>query len=432
MPESFEKARRELEDLLGDRSSASLLAELRPDKEAPAQTIPAFMSNREEAVRQRLEMLQLDDSSREILLDPQTVAHLETCQANIEGLIGTVKVPLGIAGPLRVKGLFANGDYLLPLATHEAALVASCHRGAAAITESGGCRSILLNEGVARAPGFSFRDFPEAGLFLQWALSQFDTFRTVAEATTRHGKLRDIRVTVEGCNVYLIFEYTTGDAAGQNMVTVATDAVCRHIIEYTPVKPRHWFVESNMSGDKKASVQSFLTVRGKKVTAEVLLPAEVIHKRLRSTAREMEHFWRMSAMGGVMSGTIGVQGHFANPLAALYIACGQDAACVAESAIGVTRFEAMDDGSLYAAVTLPNLIVGTVGGGTFLPSQQACLKILGLAGGGKSRAFAGVCGAAALAGELSIIAALASGDFTRAHELLARRRKKKAAPSATS
>lgn len=425
MPESFEKARRELHDLFGSRDSAAIIERLRRDTSPPDLSIPFFMSNRKAAVEQRLAALPLDDSSKAALLDPQTEAQLECYQGNIEGLIGTVKIPLGIAGPLRVKGLFANGDYILPLATHEAALVASCHRGATAITESGGCRSILINEGVSRAPGFSFRELPEAGLFLQWALSRFDEFREIAEKTTNHGKLRDIRISLEGCNVYLIFEFTTGDAAGQNMVTVATDAVCHYIVKHSPVKPRHWFVESNMSGDKKASAQSFLSVRGKKVTAEVSLPPDVIQKRLRSSAKEMEDFWRMSVMGGVMSGTIGVQGHFANPLAALYIACGQDAACIAESAIGVTRFEAMDDGSLYAAVTLPNLIVGTVGGGTSLPSQRAGLEILGLAGNGHSRAFAEVCGAAALAGELSIIAALASGDFTRAHEILARRRKKK-------
>lgn len=424
MPESFEKAERKLADLLAGRPPDALLEHFRADTTPPDQEIPSFMSNRKEAVERRLDELHLNDSSREAVFDPYTAEQIDGYGTNIEGLIGSVKIPLGIAGPLRVKGLFANGDYLLPLATHEAALVASCHRGAGAITASGGCRSILLNEGVSRAPGFSFCEFSEAGIFLQWALSQFDTFRHVAEGTTKHGKLRDIRVSVEGCNVYLIFEYTTGDAAGQNMVTVATEAVCRHILKHSPVKPRHWFVESNMSGDKKASVQSFLTVRGKKVTAEVALPDEVVAKRLRTTAKEMEHFWRMSVMGGVMSGTIGVQGHFANPLAAIYIACGQDAACVAESAVGVTRFEAMDDGSLYAAVTLPNLIVGTVGGGTGLPSQRAGLEILGLAGSGNSRAFAEVCGAAALAAELSIIAALASGDFTRAHEILARRRKK--------
>jgi hydroxymethylglutaryl-CoA reductase (NADPH) len=134
----------------------------------------------------------------------------------------------------------------------------------------------------------------------------------------------------------------------------------------------------------------------------------------------MAKYWRMSAMGGVLSGTIGVQGHYANGLAALYIACGQDAACVAESSVGVTRFEITADGSLYASVTLPNLIVGTVGGGTGLPSQKACLKILGLAGPGHARALAEVTAAVALAGELSIIGALAAQEFSSAHQKRAR------------
>lgn len=163
-----------------------------------------------------------------------------------------------------------------------------------------------------------------------------------------------------------------------------------------------------------------MTVRGKKVSAEVILPAELVSARLRTTPRDLERYWKMSAIGAIQSGSIGVQGHFANALTALYIACGQDPACVAESAVGVTRFEVTDSGDLYASVTLPSIVVGTVGGGTTLPSQRACLEIMGLAGPGKAQALAEVCGALALAGELSITAALCSGDFTRAHKKLAR------------
>jgi hydroxymethylglutaryl-CoA reductase (NADPH) len=134
----------------------------------------------------------------------------------------------------------------------------------------------------------------------------------------------------------------------------------------------------------------------------------------------MVDYARMSVLGGVMSGSIGVQGHYANGLAALFIATGQDAACVAEAAVGVTRFELREDDALYAAVTLPNVIVGTVGGGTGLPSQKACLDILGLSGTGHSRALAEVAAALALAGELSIIGAITAGHFTRAHQQLAR------------
>jgi hydroxymethylglutaryl-CoA reductase (NADPH) len=229
-----------------------------------------------------------------------------------------------------------------------------------------------------------------------------------------------MQVTVEGNHVYLRFDFHTGDAAGQNMVTIATQAICDYIREHSPVTPEYFFLEANMSGDKKASAQSFLTVRGKKVTAEVNLPEELVSKMLHTTPERMVDYWRMSAVGGVLSGTIGVQGHYANGLAALYIACGQDAACISESAVGVTRFELTSAGDLYAAVTLPNLIVGTVGGGTGLPSQKACLDLLGLAGPDHSRAFAEVAAALTLAGELSIIGALCADHFARAHQQLAR------------
>ncbi|MFW6333488.1 MAG: 3-hydroxy-3-methylglutaryl-CoA reductase, partial [Thermodesulfobacteriota bacterium] len=237
------------------------------------------------------------------------------------------------------------------------------------------------------------------------------------------GRLADMKMTVEGNHVYLCFEYTTGDASGQNMVTFATQAICEYILEKSPVKPRKWYVEANLSGDKKASFQSFNSVRGKKVTAEALIPADISRQYLRATPEELADYWRISSIGGSLSGTIGMQGHFANGLAALYIACGQDAACVSESAVGITRLEVTGEGDLYASVTLPNLMIGTVGGGTGLPGQNACLKIMGMAGPGKARAFSEIAAALCLAGELSIIAALTSGDFSRAHQAFSRKEK---------
>lgn len=176
-----------------------------------------------------------------------------------------------------------------------------------------------------------------------------------------------------------------------------------------------------MSGDKKPSLQSFVTVRGRKVAAEAVIPVDVVHRVLRTTPAEMEAYWRVSALGGVLSGTIGVQGHYANPLAALFLATGQDIACVAEAAVGVTRMQVNDAGALYASVTLPNLVVGTVGGGTSLPTAAACLDLMGLKGTTHGTAFAEVTGALCLAGELSIIAALSAGHFASAHRKLARR-----------
>jgi hydroxymethylglutaryl-CoA reductase (NADPH) len=412
-----------LQRLLDARSAEELAGQLAPRFDPSPPKVPGGSATSAEALARRWELLAHAAAAREQLLDASTQAQATAYRRNVENLIGTVKVPVGLAGPLRVNGLFARGDYYVPLATTEAALVGSYCRGAQLLTEGGGCGAALLSEGVSRAPGFAFKGIAECGLFVHWATAQLDKLAEVGEATTRHGKLKDLRASIEGNHVYLGFEFTTGDASGQNMVTVATEAICRFIEANSPVRPQYWFIEANMSGDKKASAQSFLLVRGKKVTAEVTLPAELIAKRLRTTPARMADFWRMSVMGGVQSGTMGAQGHYANGLAALYIACGQDAACVAESAVGTTRFEVTAEGSLYASVTLPNIMVGTVGGGTGLPSQRACLEILGLAGAGNARALAEVAAAVCLAGELSIVGAICANEFARAHALLARGRK---------
>lgn len=366
-----------------------------------------------------LEQTEADESDKELIADEKSCENLEVYQNNIENCIGTVKLPVGAIGPLRVNGIFAQGDYYVPLATTEATLVASHGRGAKLINACGGCTTAILNNGISRTPAFAFKNLTEAGLFTEWINKSFDKIKEIAEGTTRFGKLVDLRTHMEGNHVYLICEYFTGDASGQNMSTIATEALCQYIAESTPQKPDYWFLESNFSGDKKASASSFFTVRGKKATAEVLIPPEHIEKHLHTDIETMHNYWRMSALGGVMSGTIGVQGHYANGLTALYIATGQDAACASESSVGVTRTE-IRDGQLYVSVTLPNVIVGTVGGGTKLPTQSAGLKIMGLQGEGKVHAFAEVCAALCLAGELSLIGAICAGHFAGAHQKLAR------------
>ena len=354
-------------------------------------------------------------------LCPPSSAHLSDRYArNVENYIGEARIPIGLAGPLRVNGLAARADYYVPMATHEAALIASYSRGMHVISESGGCAAWVINRGVTRAPGFIFRTTAQAGQFVAWIVDQMSVLRRVAQATTRHGKLIETRIAIEGNHVYLLCDYETGDAAGQNMVTVATEAMCRHIVANTPVTPRSWFVEANMSGDKKASALSYLTVRGHKVIAEVIVESKLVTRRLSTTPEKMAQYWQMSAIGSAMSGTMGIHGHIANGLAALFIACGQDVACVAEATVGITRMEVTESGDLYAAVTLPGLIVGTVGGGTGLPTPSACLQVLGLVGEGRAEAFAELCAGVVLAGELSIVGAISADHFTRAHERLAR------------
>lgn len=288
------------------------------------------------------------------------------------------------------------------------------------ITAAGGTSVMLLNEGVTRTPVFAFDDLAQAGQFIAWVTTQYEHFKQLAQATTAHGQLHDINVTMEGNHVYLVFDYLTGDACGQNMVTIATNAVFEFIVHHSPIKPRHAFLDGNLSGDKKANSHVLRHVRGKKVTAEVHLSAELIKKYLHTTPETMVKFAEMTTIGGVLSGSVGINAHYANALTAFSIACGQDPACVAESAVGITRMELNSQGGLYACVTLPNLMVGTVGGGTSLPSQNACLSLLGLTGSGNARALAEVVAGLCLAGELSIAGAFSAGHFSRAHHKLAR------------
>ena len=355
------------------------------------------------------------------IADDASLADLDRYRGNIENLIGTVKVPVGVAGPLRVNGLHAQGDYLVPLATTEAALVASFSRGAEVITRAGGAAAALLSDAVVRSPAFVFKDLGDAGRFVAWAVEQAERLEAAANATTRHGRLEAIDPYVDSDTVFLVCRYATGDAAGQNMVTIATEAMCRHIAVHCPVPIRRWFIEGNFSGDKKASYLGLLTGRGRKVSASVVIPDELVGRLLHTTPEAMLDYARVAQLGALLSGQIGAQGHYANGLAALYIATGQDAACVAESAAGLTRMERRE-GGLFMSVTLPNLLVGTVGGGTGLPSQSAALELMGLRGDGKAPAFAEVAGALVLAGEISIMAAIAAGEFTRAHQRLARGR----------
>lgn len=360
-------------------------------------------------------------TSQRDLADAETVQDAERYAGNIENMIGTVKVPLGAIGPLRINGMNANGDFIIPLATTEAALVASYHRGAVLITAAGGASVALIQEGMLRTPGFRFRSLFESGLFVDWLTRELDALKAAAESTTRYGKLIGLEPVIDNDIVFLLCRYTTGDAAGQNMVTIATDALCRHVEAHCPIKPLNWYIEANFSGDKKASYLGVINGRGRKVSASVTLPGALVEKYLHIGADDMMAYASMANLGSLLSGQVGAQAHYANGLAAFYIATGQDAACVAESAVGFTRMEKRDD-DLFVSVTLPNILVGSVGGGTGLPSQAAALDLLGLRGAGCGAALAEVAASVCLCGELSIIGAIAAGQFTRAHEKLARRR----------
>lgn len=348
----------------------------------------------------------------------------DSLEGNIENFIGMSQVPTGIIGPVHVKGSAAWGDFYVPLATSEGALVASYHRGAKAARMAGGITSVCLIEGVQRSPVFRFSNMAELGTFLIWTLKEVKTFSKITSQTSRHAQLEEMKSNIEGNHLILTFEFQTGDASGQNMVTLCTDEICKYIVQHAPVKPLSWFIEGNYSGDKKATAISFSNVRGKKVSAEVLLPETVIKEVLKTSSAAMAEYWQTSTLGVIQSGAIGAQGHFANGLAALFIATGQDAACVSEAAVGITRMETVKNEGLYVCVTLPNLIVGTIGGGTGLPTQRECLELMECYGTGKARKFAEICGALVLSGEISIAAALSAGHFSSAHKKFGRKKKK--------
>ncbi len=392
-------------------------------KDVPYQSLrPLRHANRKNALRywERLKSV-ASEADQAQLADEATLNTAETYSGNIENFIGTVKVPVGVIGPMRLNGLNATGDFFVPLATTEAALVASYGRGAMAASKAGGINTAVLYEGVMRTPAFRFKNIIDSGLFVAWVVDEAERLKAVAESTTRHGKLLLIEPMIDGNVVFLICRYTTGDASGQNMVTIATNALCDAIAESCPIEIERWYIEGNFSGDKKASFLGMVTGRGRKVTASVTLSAEVVEKYLGTTVKDMLDYGKIANLGAHLSGQFGAQAHYANALAALYIATGQDAACVSESAMGFTRMEREDD-DLFCSVTMPNILVGSVGGGTGLPSQTAALNIMGLKGAGHGAALAEVAAATCLCGEISIVAAIASGDFTRAHESLARLR----------
>jgi hydroxymethylglutaryl-CoA reductase (NADPH) len=382
-----------------------------------AERISLNYKSNDEGIKNRRNLI----SDSEFLFQKKQFTDTESLAGNIENYIGMTQVPTGLIGPVKVLGSATNGEYFVPMATSEGALVASYHRGAKACYEAGGATSICLEEGVQRSPVFKFNNLQELSQFLNWVSDKTPIFKEITTKSSRFAKLKVMKPTIEGNHLILTFDYHTGDASGQNMVTFCTQSICEYIIKNTPMQPVLWFLEGNFSGDKKASFSSFFQTRGKKIVTEIVLPKEVVENTLKTTSEALFDYWITATMGVVQTGAIGSQGHYANGLTAVFLATGQDVACVSEAAVGITRMEVLPNGDLYASVTLPNLIVGTVGGGTALPTQKECLQIMDCYGEGNAKKFAEIIGAVLLAGELSIVAALSAGHFSNAHKKLGRK-----------
>lgn len=342
---------------------------------------------------------------------------------NIENPIGAAQIPIGVAGPLLIEGAYARGLFYIPLATTEGALVASVNRGAKIVTESGGARARVLKDGMARAPLFKLPSLVDALEFLEWVEAHREEIKKAAESTTRHGKLKDVQPFVVGNNVWLRFVFETGDAMGMNMATIASEAAAKYIQENFP-KAELVALSGNMCVDKKPSAVNFLMGRGKTVVAEALIKREVLSKLGVTPEAVHEVNVRKNLLGSALAHSYGFNAHFANIITAIFIATGQDVAQVVESSMGITWTEPRDEG-LYISVTLPSLEVGTVGGGTWLPTQREALSMLGVAGSGdppgvNALKFAEIVASAVLAGELNLILALARNELARAHQALGR------------
>ena len=340
---------------------------------------------------------------------------------NIENFIGVAQVPMGLIGPLLVDGEHAQGEFYVPMATSEGTLIASYNRGARLLRESGGIKVTVVDDAMQRAPVFIFNDAREAREFGIWVEQNFDQIAAQAETTTSSGKLRNIEQYAAARMRYLRFNFTTGDAAGQNMVGKATFVACEWIMQTYPGIQRY-MLSGAMDTDKKHSQINTLHSRGKRVVAEVVIPNALLEKVMGVSAQTLFKSRQITQVGSFMAGSSSTGAHAANGIAAVFIATGQDAANVAESSSSIVYADIDDQGNYYLSITLPSLIVATYGGGTGLPTQQECLNMLGCNGAGKVHKLAEIIAATVLAGEVSLMSAVVAGDWVTSHDALGRNR----------
>jgi hydroxymethylglutaryl-CoA reductase (NADPH) len=322
---------------------------------------------------------------------------------------------------LRIDGEHAKGDFLIPLATTEGSLVASYSRGMKVLTLAGGVTTTISGDAMQRAPVFVFSSARHARDFVDWIVEHFEQIRAQAEATSSVARLLRVEPFLANKFAFIRFNFSTGDAAGQNMVGKATYAAYQWILANNATITSA-FLESNFATDKKPSHVNVLHPRGKRVTAEATIPRALLVEHLRVQPEPLVHHWGVANVGAFLSGANNNGCHSANAITALFIATGQDVANVAEGAAATTYAELTHAGDLYFSITIPSLIVATHGGGTHLPTQRECLALLGCSGAGTVNKLAEIVAATVLAGELSLAAAISSLEWVSAHEKLGRNR----------
>jgi hydroxymethylglutaryl-CoA reductase (NADPH) len=341
---------------------------------------------------------------------------------NCENFMGMIQMPVGLAGPVLINGEHAKGEFYAPLATTEGTLIASYSRGMRAITESGGITTTVFDDFMQRAPTFQFKNAREVKAFSAWIEQNFDKIKEQAETTTSVGKLEFIQQWPMHRTLYTRWNYSTGDAAGQNMVSKASDFASKWILKNYPGDIELYAFSGGIDTDKKHSQMNFMHSRGKRVVAEVVLKKAVIENLLRTTAEQLQQFRRISRVGANLAGSAYDGAHAANGIAAFFIATGQDEANVVESHAGTLHTEVLDNGDMYWSWTMPSLIMATFGGGTGLPTQRECLEMMDCVGKGKAKKLAEICAAVVAAGDISILSAVRSDEFVTAHETYGRNR----------
>ncbi|XP_058270811.1 3-hydroxy-3-methylglutaryl-CoA reductase b [Hemibagrus wyckioides] len=346
---------------------------------------------------------------------------------NCENVIGYVPVPVGVAGPLLLDGK----EFYVPMATTEGCLVASTNRGCRAITLSGGASGRVLADGMTRGPVVQLPSACKAAEVKSWLESSdgFSALKHAFDRTSRFARLDRLQVCLAGRNLYIRFQSETGDAMGMNMLSKGTEEALRRLQEQFP-ELRVLAVSGNYCTDKKPAAVNWIHGRGKSTVCEATIPAKVVREVLKtSTAALVELNISKNLVGSAMAGSIGgFNAQAANIVAAIYIACGQDPGQTVGSSNCITLMEAVgpDGEDLCISCTMPSIELGTIGGGTNLPPQQACLQMLGVQGasadrpGENSRTLAQVVCATVMAGELSLMAALAAGHLVKSHMTLNR------------
>jgi hydroxymethylglutaryl-CoA reductase (NADPH) len=378
-----------------------------------------------------------DDYSRRIIAERQAFIRQHTgsnlehisrysidpheTRGNIEHFTGAAQVPLGFAGPLRVNGQHAQGEFYVPLACTEGTLVASYNRGMKVLHESGGVKCAVVGDNMQRAPVFIFEDAAAARRFVDWMLEHTEAIRSAADATDPFVRMKYIDYYLSNRFAYLRFNFSTGDAAGMNMVGKATFAACNWILQNCDAADiQQFYLESNFATDKKASMINIMRTRGKRVTAEAVVKRDVLLEIMDAETESLYQHYKVSTIGSMLSGANNNGCHSANAITAIFLATGQDVANVSESSTALLYAELTPEKDLYMSITLPSLIVATCGGGTGLPTQREALEALGCFGVGKVYKFAEVVAGTVLAGEISLAAAISSLDWVSSHDQLGR------------